>query len=329
MIVRELSALSGADVRRWHGLFLCRGRYVHHGPDYAAALATGRRPVLVAERAGALTVLTIHKNVATVAIPGVPLLGEEPPGAAEVAHFFELFRRTTGLDVYVPLLDSSDKSMPGARVWPRSPNSLIDWSQDGADLLARVGGRGGSQVVRKRCRIERAGLVLDCASRGPAAVHDMLTVDDRSWKAEAGQSLRQRGSQADLYGYLVSGGHATVTFLRDGDRPIAFRVDAYLGGRLTCLKWSYDQMYARYSPGLHLLTVGMLAQWTGCGVDTIDLFGGPDHLKDLLHTERVERMDLWFGDQAAGAALEAERRGLDTRVQQALHESKGLRHVYA
>lgn len=48
-----------------------------------------------------------------------------------------------------------------------------------------------------------------------------------------GHAVRSAGSR---YGQLVTAGTLSATFLRDGVRPAAFRVDARAKDRLTCLK---------------------------------------------------------------------------------------------
>jgi hypothetical protein len=60
----------------------------------------------------------------------------------------------------------------------------------------------------------------------------------------------------------------------------------------------------------------------------VDLFGGPDALKDLLHTHRVPRVDVWCGDPGLGAEQARDRRALDERVGQVRDGGRGLRHAF-
>jgi hypothetical protein len=330
--MRALPDLTAAELERWHAVYAAAGSRVQQSPDYAAALAYSGEDVAVAIGPVAIAVLTIAGGRATMACADFPVLSPAPATPPVVADVLTRAHQLTGLPVYMPLADASYAGLTGlapVRAWERSPNSVIDWSGDGAGLLGRVRERGGSQADRKRQMIERDGLVLDAGRHGRDAARDMLAVDDRSWKAAAGQSMRQRGRQAALYSRLISQGTATVTFLRHRGTPVAFRIDAQAGARLACLKWSYDQEYARYSPGAYLLTAGLLAEWSGRGVTTIDLFGGPDHLKNLVYSHRVPRIDAWYGDDKAGAALEEERLAFDARLRATLQAGKGLRHAFA
>jgi hypothetical protein len=329
--VHALADLTAAELRGWQALYAAAGSRVQQSPDYAAALQHSGEDVAVAIAGDAVAVLTVAEGRATMACADIPVLSPGPANPSIVADVLTRAHQVTGLPVYMPLADPSYAMLAplgSFRMWERSPNSVIDWSRDGDGLLGRVRERGGSQAVRKRQMIERDGLALDTGRHGEDAARDMLAVDDRSWKAAAGQGMRQRGHQAGLYSRLISQGTATVTFLRHRGEPVAFRIDARADDRLACLKWSYDQAYARYSPGAYLLTVGLLAEWTGRGITVIDLFGGPDHLKNLVYSHRVPRIDAWYGDDKAGAALEEERLAFDARLRATLQAGKGLRHAF-
>ena len=331
MNVRALADLTAAELEEWHALYAAAGSRVQQSPDYAAALEHAGEDVAVVIGGDAVAVLTIAGGRATMACADILVLPPGPAESAIVADVLTRVHQVTGLPVYMPLADPSYAvlaALGSFRTWERSPNSIIDWSRDGADLLERVRERGGSQAARKQQIIERDGLALDTARHGKDAARDMLAVDDRSWKARAGQGMRQRGHQAGLYSRLISQGTATVTFLRHQGAPVAFRIDARAGDRLTCPKWSYDQAYARYSPGAYLLTAGLLAEWTRRGITTIDLFGGPDHLKNLVYSHRVSRIDAWYGDDKGGAALEKERLAFDIHLRAILQAGKGLRYAF-
>ena len=331
MIVRDLSELTDAEVASWRDAFGESGCRIQQSPDYARALQRSGEQVGVALGDNLFTVFTVASKVATIVCADVPVLSPAPPTPAELALMIREVRRLTGLSVYMPLVDASCRALAElapVRLWDRPPNSLIDWADDGAGLLARVRMRGGSQLDRKHRMIERDGFALDLARLGENAGRDVLAVDDRSWKAAAGQSLRQRGRQAALYSCLIELRAVSVSFLRHNETAVAFRVDAQVADRLMCLKWSYDQAYARYSPGMYLLTTGLIAGWARRGIRTIDLCGSPDHLKDLICSGRAPRIDVWYGEADAGRHLEQERLAFDSRLRVILQAGRGLRHAY-
>jgi len=329
--VVALHDLTTSQVARWQALYDRFGTTVQQSPAYARAVSEAGGRVVVAVGSEAIAPFTDDTTRCTALGGDLPLLSADEPGATGLVSVVTAVRRTTGRSVYLPLVDRAYAEVAGHgefASWGRPPNSVIDWNCQGRDLWDRVRVHGTSQVDRKRRLVERDGLALDFGRFGAEAARDVVTVDDRSWKAARGQSMHQRGNQWELYGRLVRVGVLSATFLRDGARPVAFRLDGRVGDRVTCLKWSYDESYRRYSPGLYLLTEGLTQQWRDQGVRVIDLFGGPDSLKNLLHTHRVPRVDVWCGDSVLGGELARDRLALDHRVARVRDDGKGLRHAF-
>ncbi|MFE7117748.1 GNAT family N-acetyltransferase [Streptomyces sp. NPDC057654] len=329
--------LTAGQAERWRALYARYGTRIQQSPAYAEALHGAGERLLVAVGRDTVVVFVRDATTLQTVCNDVPILSAEPAGRRQLPALLARVRRATGLSVYAPLVAAEYVGVPEGsggregeefRAWPRPPNSVVDWSLEGVDLWPRALGRGTSQLARKRRLVERDGLVLDPGRSGAVAVRDMLAVDDSSWKAARGQSMRQRGTQSEVYGGLVRDGVLTVTFLRDRGRPAAFRLDGRVKDRLTCLKWSYDEAYRRYSPGLYLLTFGLTRQWSGTGIRTVDLFGSPDALKDLLYSARTRRADLWCGNPELGAERAAERRRLDALTSRAWKTGRGIRHAY-
>lgn len=323
--VRALEALSLEEVRQWGELYEQTGLRVQQSHAYARA--TGRQ-VVVAHNKNVVAAFTVGSRVCTALGGDEPSLGPVTPSV--LVALLRFVRQETDRSVYAPLISVRHAEFAldaNFGCWQRPPNSLIDWSDQGRSLLHRVRARGNSQIDRKRRILERDGLMLDMSTVGEDAARDVLAVDDRSWKAAVGQSMRQRGRQAKLYGSLVRDRVLSATFLRHGTKPVAFRLDGRTGARLTCLKWSYDEAYSRYSPGRYLLTDGLVRQWADRGVRVVDLFGAPDTLKDLLHTHRVPRVDVWYGDCELGAEVAHNRHELDAKVEQVRTAGRGLRHA--
>jgi hypothetical protein len=329
--VVALGDLSRRQLHHWQNMYERTGVRVHQSPAYARAVDAAASRVIVALDDDVVAAFTVGEAVCAAIGGDEPLLGAVGAGAVRLVSVVAAVRRATGLPVYLPLVDERFAKVSGHgefACWERPPNSVIDWARQGSDLWDRVRRRGTSQLDRKRRLVQRDGLALDTSTSGEAAVRDMLAVDDRSWKAAHGQSMRQRGRQAELYSNLVRSGTLSVAFLRTGGTPVAFRLDGRTSTMLTCLKWSYDESYRRYSPGLYLLTEGLRRQWADCGVRVIDLFGAPDTLKDLLYTQRLPRIDVWCGDPDLGAEQARDRRALDGRVGRARDAGRGLRYAF-
>ncbi|MGW4309358.1 GNAT family N-acetyltransferase [Streptomyces californicus] len=328
--VAPLGELRPEQEAYWQALYDLCGSRVQQSPAYARAVGESGRDVLVVMGHRGVFPLQLGSDVCTALGGDRPLLAD-CTGPLPLVALVAAAADATGLPVYLPLVDASLAEagvVDAFSVWERPPNSLIDWSLDGADLWDRVTERGGSQWSRKRRLVERDGLNLSFGRSGEAAAEEVLRIDDRSWKSARGQNMRAREGQDRLYAGLIGAGVLTATFLRDGDHSVAFRLDSRVKGRLTCLKWSYDESYRRYSPGVHLLTQGLRQEWCGRGIEVVDLHGSPDSLKDLLCTDRMSRVDLWYGDPLAGARRAAERTGFDRRMRAVRDSGKGLRHAF-
>ncbi len=326
-----LDGMSPDQVRRWQEMYERTGTRVHQSPAYARALNAAGTQVVVAIGSDVAAAFACYATACSAIGGDEPALSEAGPCSAKLMSVVAAVRLATGLPVYLPLVDEHYAGLAahhGYLSWQRPPNSVIDWTSRGRDLWSRARERGTSQLDRKRRLVERDGLVLESAASGEAAVRDMLAVDDRSWKAAHGQSMRQRGNQSGLYGQLLLDGTVCATFLRDGAAPVAFRLDSRTRDRVTCLKWSYDESYRRYSPGVYLLTEGLTRTWGNHRLRVLDLFGGPDTLKDLLHTHRVPRVDVWYGNPVLGAERARDRLALDERVRRARDDGRGLRHAF-
>jgi CelD/BcsL family acetyltransferase involved in cellulose biosynthesis len=140
--------------------------------------------------------------------------------------------------------------------------------------------------------------------------------------------MNHRDNQFDLYAYLLRHGLSSLDVVWSATRPIAYRLDAHLGRTVMCLKWSYDEEYRRCSPGFYLLTKRLVQRWGDTDLDSIDLFGSPDRLKDLISTDRVARFDLAWPPGPAVDALRAERTGFDRQVRENHQAGRGVRQLY-
>jgi CelD/BcsL family acetyltransferase involved in cellulose biosynthesis len=134
-----------------------------------------------------------------------------------------------------------------------SPYILLD----GDDALARVGASARQSTRRHQRRLQaRAPLqleVVEAPAAMPRALELYVEVERRSWKPAAGigvgRSPRSLGFFRDLLPRLAANGRANVSFLRQGDRPLAAKIDLRLGATVWGLEWTYDQEHSAFSPG--------------------------------------------------------------------------------
>lgn len=295
-------------------------------PGYARAVARAHpdRRVDIAVHAGLLSVFLIDPDRANCLFAGIPALGG--PADDRVRELADLVRE----QARVPLVYFPHVTFPapgGLPSWQRLDGPLVRWSDRGLTLEERVRTRYGSRAARQWKRFEASGLHIAPAT-GDEAVDALATVERRSWKAFCGQSMHHRDNQFDLYANLLRHSLSSLDVVWNATKPIAYRLDAHFGRSVMCLKWSYDEEYRRCSPGFYLLTKRLVQRWGDTDLDSIDLFGSPDRLKDLISTDRVARFDLAWPPGPAVDALRAERTGFDRQVRENHQAGRGVRHLY-
>lgn len=313
--------------RRWHEAL---GGDVHQSHAYAVAVARVRGATWVVADDETIGAFAVADGVATSLSGTRTALSVVTPSPRRLERICEALADVSGAGlVYFPHVhaDAAPQLPEGSRMaaWTRLPSPHVD-CRPGDDLWARVQERYGSRAARQRRRAEACGLVQRRLA-GEAAVAVVDHVERRSWKARAGQSMHHRDDQYALHAQMLRDGLTSVSALLDGDRPVAYRLDAQARRTVACLKWSYDDDYRRCSPGFYLLTCGLAHDWDHRAVDRIDLFGSPDQLKRLVATGEMRRVDLAWPAEAA-VTLAAERRAHDRRAAAALRDGMGLRRLY-
>lgn len=260
--------------------------------------------------------------------PGNPVVTQR--GQEEAIREVASAANLGGKDAYFPLLGEWSRDVAvneGWMYWRRRGNCVIDWWARTESMYERALRRGGSQIARKRRRIESDGYSVSMAESGSDAANKMLQIERASWKARHGQSMEHRESQAALYIALLSEGIASASFVMRGEEPVAFRLDIRIQDRVSCLKWSYAESHKHVSPGLYLLTTGLDAEFGGTNLETIDLHGSPDALKRLVQSRVENRFDVWAGDTSRGADFREERLRFDASVDAVVSSGGGLRYA--
>lgn len=208
-----------------------------------------------------------------------------------------------------------------------APKSVRWLVRPGVGLMARVRERYGSRADRQWRRFENAGLAVATVA-GKPAVEVLDRIERASWKTKAGQSMHEREDQFALYCTLIERGVADLEVVYDGLSPVAYRLDTKIGRVVTCLKWSYDDRYRRFSPGFHLLTTDLVRRWSGADLARVDLFGSPDLLKRLISTGERRRFDLAWPDASVAQDLRLERISFDAKIRASYEAGRGIREHY-
>ena len=157
--------------------------------------------------------------------------------------------------------------------------------------------RALADLRRRMRRLREAGEVTVARERDPAALADLLALEDRSWKGARGTAIAADARLRTFYG-RVAGWAARrdglrITVLRLDGRPLAAVLALEEDGVLHLVKAGYDPTYARFSPG-QLLLQDVLREAFAARLRRVELHGADEPYKRL-----------WTGAVRHRVALEA------------------------
>ena len=159
-------------------------------------------------------------------------------------------------------------------------------------------------------------------------VIDKLTkIESNSWKSAVQQDLVTKKEDLVFYNEIVKQGIATCSILEDNQNkiPIAYRLDCVEGNKLIQLKTSYNENYRKYKPGTYLLLYDLLRMQN---IEHIDLYGGPNTIKNTIETRKIDRYDFLYGENSCSEKLIKNRINWDKKNWNNFIERKGIRNVY-
>ena len=154
-----------------------------------------------------------------------------------------------------------------------------------------------------------------------------LTLEERSWKGQAGTALlcdkRDAAFSRQWFAQLSAGGDASVALLTVDGRPIAAQVVLYCGSTAYTWKTAFDAEFSRFSPGALLVDKLTEELFGGTEIFEIDSCSAADGFMASLWSGRREVVDMLVAvDPSWSASFAIERLGemlrarlLDLRAQ--------------
>ena len=252
---------------------------------------------------------------------GYPVLGNNQVDHSTLKTFFDTIRNKLGIHtLYFPLIYqkchifSPLKDVPGMQLWPRLPSPIVRGNLSEATIWNRVVSRYGGRADRQKKKFEENFFVK---SVNRTDVENVIEkIESNSWKKRYGQDMLSRDNQFTYYTNIIKTGLADISVAFDHNNyPAAFRIDARVDRTLFVIKWSYDEKFKQYSPGFYLLTVDLFKKYSPSDFDYIDLYGSPDMMKNLLETDRLERVDLCYSsNQDYVDIIRTERTNYDVKI---------------
>jgi CelD/BcsL family acetyltransferase involved in cellulose biosynthesis len=304
--------------------------YVH---CYARAFPQRRLSVItVDDIKGMSAAFYVHDKVGESILPTVPWESGAALGLTEAR--LEVLRSKLNVEllwfplIYLDMAGTRElAALCSATVSSRRASPIIKLSANTEEVWSRARANLGRRADRRRRAFERLGLVCQHVQDPDLAIQFVAQIERSSWKATCGQDMFSR-DQFSLYSSLLSHGVLLAIIVFDDGRPVAYRLDGRNGNTIFCVKWSYDETYARVSPGFYLIAIDLAQRYHANGITLIDLFGGSDSLKKSVMTGNRRRVDIaWPNGQLANELIS---RGLqhDALVENHVKTGRGLRYLY-
>jgi len=195
------------------------------------------------------------------------------------------------------VLLETDRPHVQAPVWFRS---LIELHEGYEAMLGRLtsGNRNGvRRLLKKISREHEVDLEsVTAIEQLDDAFERFLQVDDRSWKQQHGNTLRndprQRESLRSSLDHMAREGRAVIQILRADGNDIAAQLCALVDRQLLVIKCSYDADWSSFGAGKLLLTESMRTWCSDHDVDGLNLVTGLDwHLQWV--PRRIQTNSLW------------------------------------
>lgn len=176
-----------------------------------------------------------------------------------------------------------------------------------------VGHKKLKELRRQYRRLAEEGEISHETIREPSkivsAMSEYLALEAKGWKGRSGSAaLSHEGSEIfmrEAVAALAQDGKARIDFLRLDGNPIASSITLSSADRAWFWKISYDEAFARYSPGVQLtltVTEDFKRSQEFVLVDSCAVAGHP--MIDHLWPERIEIAD-WLVPLAGQASLAA------------------------
>jgi CelD/BcsL family acetyltransferase involved in cellulose biosynthesis len=197
------------------------------------------------------------------------------------------------------------------------------------------------ELSRKRRRLSDLGEVRHEILEDPIAMQtvlrDFLNLEQQGWKGRKGTAVAENDDLRQFVERAVADlghrGQARIDRLSAGGRALAVSILLRSGGKAWLWKITYDEAFARLSPGVQLTCDVTASLLRDDGLIETDSCALPDHpMIDRLWRERIALSDLLIAlrpnDRAGfrlACALETLRRGARHKAKSALHRIAAMR----
>lgn len=156
-------------------------------------------------------------------------------------------------------------------------------------------------------------------------VEEYIELEARGWKGNRGTALKSKNTQSETFRNICqalhSSGRLRFWLLRLDGKAIAALYGVVFGTQAQIIKITYDEDFAKYSPGVQIVLDATEAFFAEPGLETVDSCAIPDHpMINRIWRERIGMADvlvapahyaMWkFNSLYIGLKLEAKLRAM-------------------
>ena len=235
------------------------------------------------------------------------LLGDASWDALELRDVLD--DRATGAGL---LVEAARASGCIAGAWPSQRSPVLEIGRDPDAVLAHLDAKFRANLRRRARRLaEEIGPValerIETADEG--ALADAYRLEAAGWKGERGTAIACDPARVETYRALSralsSAGTFALSFLRAGERRVAFHLAAIEGGAYFLFKVGSDPTLARFGLG-HLLVAEVARDLAARGIGELDFLGDTaDWKREWTPRSRAHSWRYVFRPSLRGRALAA------------------------
>lgn len=211
------------------------------------------------------------------------------------------FARADG-PVHMAMLKEFEARGLALRTYGAHARAALRAGVDGRSYLEQsVPAKRRKELRRQRARLDEQGTLrfelVEDAQELAFAVRDFLILEAKGWKGRRGSAMALDPALAEFcksaLARMVEHGECCVVRLSLDSRPIASAILLQSGGQGWLWKIAYDEAYARYSPGVLLVTELTERMLDADRLYLVDSCAEPNHpLIDRIWRERLEMADV-------------------------------------
>jgi len=323
--------------RVWRDIFNRFGTNYSHDPVLIDLINAENNYYICMHNSGSEYLLAVFKkrtdNIVESIFTIYPFLSTGALTAESITNLLTVISDKLNVEtLYFPLLYHNSSllnilnEIPNSEIWPRLPNPMILCHNNDVSLVETARIRSGSRVLRQIRKLEHCSITARFADTEEIS-YIIKAIEAKSWKHQAKMDMFSR-QQFEYYKTLLQSPFCNIRVLISDDRPIAYRLDYLLKNNLYLLKWSFDEEYAKFSPGLYMLTKDLENSYILKNLMTIDLVGSPDLLKATIETDRIDRFDFAWPKCETTLRLKSERLHHDRTLHENYSLKKSIRRAY-